>query len=153
MVLAKSLDSKNTGWIACTWSHLNKTCCFLLLSLGGTFEFLPASSIHVSASVPALIQAVLLGWVHCPCLQPQGLSASTSSSYRGTGKPRGDMLWRYVLSTAPSSLSHSAALQQLCQSGRVGHCKVSLVTKHIPPESPVLGRTFEIPGLKPDVLF
>lgn len=40
LVLAKSLDSKNTGWKDCTLSHLNKTSRFLLLSLGSIFEFL-----------------------------------------------------------------------------------------------------------------
>lgn len=143
MVLAKSLDLKNTGWKTCTWSHLNKASCFLLLSLSGTFEFLrwtckqhtcirinPCPGVGCAIGVSAFPLGTL-------CLHIAQLWNDKQT------------LWRYALSTAPSSLYCSAALQQFCQSGKVGYCKVSSVMKHIPTESPALGRTFEIPRQKP----
>lgn len=151
MVLAKSLDLKNTGWKTCTWSHLNKASCFLLLLLGGTFEFLwwtceqhtcirinPCPDAGCAIGVSAFPLCAAPGTL---CLHIAELWSEKQTS------------WRYALSTAPFSLYYSAVLQQFCWSGRVGYCKVSSVMKHIPTESPALGRTFEIPRLKPQSAF
>lgn len=110
MVLAKSLDSKNIGWKDRTLSHLNKTSRFLLLSLGGIFEFLQPTTLQRSPAAHdsglwVCEQHKCIVTIPCPS-QPgcpstwgskgsKGSCVSTWPNDGGTGKPGlGTWPWR-----------------------------------------------------------